>query len=248
MTLDDYQERWRIKGIQPSLSMYNVGHEVTPNFGGLKVSLNCIRPDVEIRYTVDGTEPNRYASLYRRPWIVKKTQVIKCATFKDGEQMGQTLVLPIRMNPVTGRNLLRSNPIERRMVNGVRGSLKCTDGEWASWAKNDSIVLTFDVGSRKGLHHLLLGCLNNYGLGIHKPKKIEVWLSDNDVAFWKVADKNFNADEIFREGRFVEDLDFKFEGTARYVRLVMKGIGKCPSYHVRPGMEARIFLDEVVIE
>ena len=248
MTLDDYQERWRIKGIQPSLSMYNVGHEVTPNFGGLKVSLNCIRPDVEIRYTVDGTEPNRYASLYRRPWIVKKTQVIKCATFKDGEQMGQTLVLPIRMNPVTGRNLLRSNPIERRMVNGVRGSLKCTDGEWASWAKNDSIVLTFDVGSRKGLQHLLLGCLNNYGLGIHKPKKIEVWLSDNDVAFWKVADKHYSTDEIFREGRFVEDLDFKFEGTARYVRLVMKGIGKCPSYHVRPGMEARIFLDEVVIE
>lgn len=248
LALDDYLERWKIKGIKPSMSMYNIGHEVVPNFGGLRVSLNCIRPDVEIRYTTDGSEPHRYAYIYRRPWVVKKSQTLKCAAFKDGVQMGQTLVLPIQMNPVTGRNLLRSNAVERRMVNGVRGSLKNTDGEWASWAKNDSIVLTFDVGSRKELHHVLLGCLNDYGLGVHKPRKIEVWLSDNDVVFWKVFDKSFHVDEIFREGRFVEDLKLGFEGVARYVRLILKGIGKCPSYHVRPGLDSKIYIDEVVIE
>ena len=248
MTLDNYQERWEMKGIQPSWAMYNIGHEVVPSFGGLRVSLNCVRPDVEIRYTTDGSEPHRYSSIYRRPWIVKDSQIIKCATFKEGRQMGQTLILPIRMNSVTGRNLLRSNAVERRMVNGVRGSLKNTDGEWASWAKNDSIVLTFDVGSRKRLNSISLGCLNNYGLGIHKPEKIEVLLSDNDVVFWKVLDKCYHTDEVFKEGRFVEELKFEFEGTARYVRLILKGIGKCPSYHVRPGLEAKIYLDEVVIE
>ena len=85
-------------------------------------------------------------------------------------------------------------------------------------------------------------------MGILKPEKIEVLLSDNDVVFWKVFDKCYHTDEVFKEGRFVEELKFEFEGTARYVRLILKGIGKCPSYHVRPGLEAKIYLDEVVIE
>lgn len=247
-TLDEYQTRWKAKGIKPSMSMYNIQHEVTPEFGDLKVTLECIRPDVEIRYTTDGSDPDGYASLYRKPWMVKETQTIKCATFKDGKQMGQTLVLPIQKGLITGKNLLRSNRVERRVLNGVRGSMKSTDGEWAFWTKNDSIALTFDVGARKKLGRVSMGCLNDFGLAIHKPKEVEVWLSDNDVIYWKVAEKSYEKEEIFREGRAVENLDFEFEGTARYVRVILRGAGECPSYHVRSGKEAQIYVDEVQIE
>ena len=247
-SLDGYYPRWEAKGINPSKSMYNVRHSVDPNFGDVKVALDCIRPDVEIRYTTDGTEPHEYATLYRKPWIVKESQTIKCATFKDGKQMGQTLVLPIQKHAITGKNLLRSNRMERRVLNGLRGSLKNTDGEWASWTNNDSITLTFDAGSRKKLSRVSLGCLNDYGLAIHKPGKVEVWLSDNEVYYWKVAEKTYRAGEVFREGRFVEDLEFGFEDAARYVRLILKGVGKCPEFHVRPGMEAQVYIDEVQIE
>ena len=247
-TLDGYFPRWEAKGIKASKSMYNVRHDVDPNFGDLKVALECIRPDVEIRYTTDGTEPHEYATLYRKPWIVKESQTIKCATFKDGKQMGETLVLPIQKNAITGKNLLRSNRMERRVLNGLRGSLKNTDGEWAAWTNNDSIALTFDAGSRKKLGRVSFGCLNDYGLAIHKPEKVEVWLSDNEVYYWKVAEKTYRASEVFREGRFVEDLDFEFQDAARYVRLIIKGGGKCPESHVRPGKEAQVFIDEVLIE
>ncbi len=64
-------------------------------------------------------------------------QIIKSATFKNGKQMGQTWTLPvIRWNKATAKRMLRSNPVERVMVNGVRGSLKYTDSEWASWTRN----------------------------------------------------------------------------------------------------------------
>ena len=56
--------------------------------------------------------------------------------------MGQTLTLPIQWNKATAKRMLRSNPVERVMVNGVRGSLKYTDSEWASWTRNDSIAST----------------------------------------------------------------------------------------------------------
>ena len=247
-TLDGYMERWEEKGIHTSKSMYNVQHEVVPDFGELKITLGCIRPDVSIRYTIDGSEPHGHSMLYRKPWNIKTSQVIKCATFMGGKKMGETLVIPVRKGEITGKNLLRSNAVERRVLNGLRGSLKSTDGEWASWTKNDSIALTFDVGTRKKLTHVSLGCLNSYGLAIHKPKKVEIWLSDNEVYYWKIAEKNYTSDEIFREGRFVEELDFKFEDAARYVRIVLKGAGACPERHVRPEMEAKIYLDEVSIE
>ena len=210
--------------------------------------LDCIRPDVEIRYTLDGKEPDGYAVLYRRPIVVKENVEIKCATFREGKQMGKTLVLPIRKNEVTGKDLLRSNAVERRVVNGVRGSMKSTDGEWASWTKNDSIALTLDMGSRKKMNRIVLGYLNDYGLAIHKPEKLEVWLSDNDRLYWNMVEKQFDKDEVFKEGRFVEDLSFILDDAARYVRIIMKGVGGCPQWHVRPGMEAQIYMDEIQIE
>ena len=246
--LDDYQERWRIKGIQPSMSMYNVRHEVVSDFGNLKVTLDCIRPDVEIRYTIDGKEPDNSSALYRRPLVINGSAEVKCATFKKGKRMGKTLVLPLMKNELTGKELLRSNLVERRVVNGLRGSLKNTDGEWASWTKNDSIALTFDIGSRKKMERIVLGFLNDYGLAIHKPEKIEVWLSDNDMLYWKMVDEQFDEDVIFKEGRFVEDLSFVLDDAARYIRVIMKGVGDCPSWHVRPGMETQIYMDEVQIE
>ena len=246
--LDDYRERWCMKGIRSSMSEYNVKHEVVPNFGDLKMMLSCIRPDVEIRYTTDGSEPHGYSMLYRRPLIIKQSQIVKCATFKDGKRVGQILAVPVHVSGVTGRNVLRSTSVERRLVNGVRGSLKNTDDEWAFWKKNDSIAVTIDVGARKRLGKVSLGYLNHFGLGIHKPQKVEVWLSDNDVHYWKATEQTFGTDEIFAEGRFTEEMEFIFKDVARYVRVIMKGAGKCPEHHVRPGLEAQIYLDEVLIE
>ena len=51
--------------------------------------------------------------------------------------------------------------------------------------------------------------MNDYGLAIHKPQKVEVWLSDNDVQYWKVSEKVFALDEIFREGNFKEEMEFE---------------------------------------
>ena len=246
--LDSYAERWKLKGITPAQSMYNIEHEVMPEFGNVKVSLKTQRPDLEIRYTLNERELQASSTVYRRPLVVKEAKTVKCATFKDGKQMGKTLVLPIVFNESTGKKLLRSNPVEQRLVNGLRGSLKCTDSEWASWTMNDSIALTLDMGSRKKFKRVSIGCLNDYGMGIHKPQTMEVWLSDNEVSYWKVSEKSFSKREIFCEGRMVEDLALDVDDAARYVRIVLKGVGKCPITHVRPHQDAKIYMDEIMVE
>lgn len=247
--MDRYNEHLAEKGIVYARSMYNIQHKVTPENGVLQVKLECIRPDVEIRYTVDGSEPTASSSLYTDSLTVTAAQTIKSATFAQGEQMGQTLVLPIAWNKATGKPILGNKPNEKLMTNGVRGSLKYTDFEWCCWEKSDHISFTIDLLEKEKLSTFTIGCITNYGMAVHKPKSIRIAVSDDNETYREIAGLHFTAEEIFREGAFIEDFSVDMKGTeARYVRVTAEGAGACPADHVRPGQEARVYFDEIRIE
>ena len=247
--MDRYNEHLAEKGIVYARSMYNIQHKVTPENGVLQVKLECIRPDVEIRYTVDGSEPTAGSSLYTDSLTVTAAQTIKSATFAQGERMGRTLVLPIAWNKATGKPILGNKPNEKLMTNGVRGSLKYTDFEWCCWEKSDHISFTIDLLRKEKLSTFTIGCITNYGMAVHKPKSIRIAVSDDNETYREIAGLHFTAEEIFREGAFIEDFSVDMKGAeARYVRVTAEGAGACPADHVRPGQEARVYFDEIMIE
>lgn len=247
--MDGYNEHLEEKGIVYARSMYNIQHKVTPENGALKVSLECIRPDVEIRYTTDGSEPTNTSSLYSDTLTVTETQTIKGATFAEGKQMGKTLSLPIVWNKATAKPVLGSNPNGKLLVNGLRGSLKYTDFEWCSWQRSDLISFTIDLQKKEELNNFTIGCITNYGMAVHKAKSIRVSVSDDNSNFREVGRLSFTPKEIFREGTFIEDFTIDMKGVAaRYVRITAEGAGVCPPDHVRPGQEARVYFDEIMIQ
>ena len=59
----------------------------------------------------------------------------------------------------------------------------------------------------------------------------------------------YSPEEIYQEGTFRNDYSIDMGGvSARYVRVTAEGAGVCPDEHVRPGQEARVYFDEVIIE
>ena len=46
----------------------------------------------------------------------------------------------------------------------------------------------------------------------------------------------------------MEDLSFEIDDASRYVRIIMRGAGKCPATHVRPGQDAKVYVDEIMVE
>ena len=247
--MDVYNEHLTAKGIVYARSMYNIQHKVTPENGVLKVKLDCIRPDMEIHYTTDGSEPTTGSPLYKKELSVSGSQTIRCATFAQGRQMGKTLILPVCWNLATAKPVLGSNPNEQLLVNGIRGSLKYSDYEWCSWTENDSISFTIDLLEKEVLNTFVLGCITDYGMAIHKPLSLKVEVSDDNRIFREISTLRFTLQEIFREGNFVEDISVKMGGIeARYVRVTAQGPGTCPEYHVRPGQDSRLSFDEIIIE
>lgn len=237
------------RGIGHATSMYNIQHTVTPNGdGSVSVALDCIRPDVEVRYTTDGGKPTSTTKLYHKPMPVAADVLIKGATFDGKEQKGATLPLPISFNKATGRTVSSDGADNiGALTNGVRGSMKYTDGEWASWHDSDEVTFTVDLGKKHQVNGVKLGTITNYGMAAHKPRCIEVWLSDDGTTYTKAAEKTFDDADIFREGTFREDITFDIDGKAKYVRIKATGAGACPDDHVRPGQAARIYFDEIIV-
>lgn len=228
-------------------SMYNIDHKVTPKGKKLMVELSCIRPDVEIRYTEDGTEPVASSSLYASPLTVKSTTCIKAATFMNGEKMGETLLLDLQWNKATGKEVLASNEKRYVLTNGVRGSLRHTDFEWAGWYDEDASFI-LDMGKRTPVKEVRIGCITNSGMAVHKPSLIRLSVSNNKKTFVPVREITFSQEDIFKNRTAVEDAVFSgLDLNARYLKLEMENPGLCPIGDIREDQKIWMYFDELIV-
>ena len=246
--LDNYLAHLDMKGIVYAKSMYNVQHKSTPKDGSVNITLTCDRTDVEIRYTTDDSEPNVKSKLYSDTLNINKSLTIKCASFKNGEKMGKTLVLPVSFNKATGKKILGAKSDNYMLVNGVRGSKRQSDFEWCAWEPEKVNSFTVDLNETEKLSKVTLGVITNYGMAVHKPKSISIEVSDNNKNFRQCCKREFTTDKIFVEDNIVEDIEFAVEENARFVKVTIEGPGACPDNHLRPGQVSRYYFDEIIIE
>lgn len=248
--LDNYLAHLEKKGVTYARSMYNIQHTVIPDNGKLKVQLECERTDVKIRYTLDGKEPDMYSPVYTEPLSLEKGTTLRCASFREDMRAGEILTLSLSGNKATGKPVLSENSRTSLLTNGVRGSLRQSDFEWCTWDNLSSSTFTVDLQSAESVHKVILGCLTNYGMAVHKPKMLKVEISTDNRTFIPIGQRDFSEKDIFREGNYVEDIIFTFENQhARYIRVTAEGFGACPSYHyMRPGQPARYYFDEIQVE
>ncbi len=243
--LDNYTAHLEQKDVVYARSMFNIQHRIIPNDNGaLTLTLECERPDVDIHYTLDGTEPTATSPRYTQALTLKENVTVKAATFAGNEQQGKTLILPVEWNKATAKPLVNAASGMEVLVNGLRGSLKQTDFEWYTGAMS----VTVDLQQPEDIRSCTAGCITNYGMAVHKPKSMTVELSDDNLHFKEAGKLTFTDDEIFREGNFIEDLRIDVDhARARYIRFTFEAPSNYPADHVRPGQPSRVYLDELII-
>lgn len=256
--LDTFTAHLDQKGVKYAKSMYNIQHEVLADtINNLSVSLECERPDVEIRYTTDESEPTGSSKVYTEPFEVTKTTCVKAATFRDGVQMGKTLVLPLQWNKATAKPVLDVKtgqllPKQQQglLVNGVKGSDRQTDFEWVTGAVDEPFAFTVDLLQQEPVKAVSVGSVSFYGMGVHKPRAMKVEVSQDNQSFREVGSLSFTDQQIFEKGRKVETLKVTLKEAveARYVRVTLQPAGVCPKEHIKAGQTARFYVDEIVIE
>ncbi len=235
-------------GVGYARSMYNIDHKVTPDNGKLSVEMSCIRPDVEIRYTTDGSEPTAGSKLYKSPVTVKKDGVLKAATFMGGEQKGMTLKLDLHFNKATGKNVITKNDKTYALTNGLRGSDRHSDFEWAGWYAQDA-SFTVDLGKRMDVSSVTLGNVTNSAMGVHQPAVVRLSVSDDNKTFRTVKELTISTEEVFRHRWAIEDILLNgFKAKARYLKIDATNPGKCPVGDVREGQDVWMYFDEIIVK
>lgn len=83
----DLMDLWKVHYRQPDID--GVPNDTLKIDPGYKATLICPRPEWEIRYTTDGSEPTMGSKLYSKPVTIKGAYTLKARPFKSGEAVGR---------------------------------------------------------------------------------------------------------------------------------------------------------------
>lgn len=244
--MDGFLNRLEAKGVTYSKAMYNIQHEaVSDGEGTVAVTLQCERPDVVIRYTMDGSDPCADSPVYSGAISIGEAVMLKAATFfPDGSQAGTLLELPVGWSKATACRVMSGRPAANVLTNGVRGSLRQTDFEWCHF--HDDAVIVVDLGQVSEIRQVVIGTLTNYGMAFNRPSSISLSLSVDGIDYVPACSCGWSDEEIFREGNFKDDVVFSFiPCPARYVKIKAVHPGVCPEGHIRSGQLSRFCFDEI---
>ncbi len=248
--LDGVLERMDFMGIEYARSMYNLDHKVTPKDGKLLVNISSIRPDVEVRYTLKNNVARGYDKLLSGEILLDKSTTIAAATFSDGSQLGQTLLLPVSFNKATAKPISHIGakvPVEL-LVNGVRGSDKPSDFEWCGWYRTDGGFIV-DLQSVESVSHISLGEIMDNTLAIGLAKRVVVSYSQDGETYTTLLDKTRSEEECFEQVISVKDISLTgLDIEARYVKVEFENPGKITAHLPRGGQDCYLYFDEIIIE
>ncbi|AFN74829.1 putative alpha-1,2-mannosidase precursor [Melioribacter roseus P3M-2] len=206
----------------------------------------------EIYYVLDSNDPKTNGLLYNEPIIVNNSTLLKFVSSKDGifSKVVTSEFHKVPTNWDIHYNTMYDPPYtgggKWGLIDGIRGNENFNSDAWQGYeGKNLNVVI--DLGNAEKINELSINFLQNIGSWIFLPEKVEFYLSLDGKNFVKVYSAEYKLTEYDKfEG-------IKHFGTkllnkeARYIKIIGKNIGVCPSWHPGAGGKAWIFVDEINI-
>lgn len=240
------------------LSYHKGAFEVTSDYENdtqnrkLSVRLNTLG-DRKLYYTLDGSEPTEASLLYEGPFSIDSSAVLRAKVIMPGEVAGNVLCDTISVNkatfcPVT----LAGQPSPSYtykgasiLTDGLTGDTRYNTGRWLGFLCD--FDATVDLGKAAEVSSAAFRTDVSIGSAVMDIIGMEVWCSADGTSFTKVAESSkpvLTKDD--RDGIYRHELTFETRA-ARYVRIVGKVTPKLPKWHIWPGGDAFIFVDEIYV-
>ncbi len=219
-----------------------------------QLSLSVNAEDAEIRFTLDGTEPDETSTLYSHSLNLEQTQIVKAITVKDKIKSKISIIeftKVLGIKSVDLKNMPSSKfPAEYgglSLVDGKLGNDDFNHSAWMGFEVND-FEAVFDFGKVQSFNKVSLRCIENQGSWIFLPTQVEILISKNGKIFKSIG--ILNEDEIKSpEKRNTILIEKKFTNVnSRYLKVIAKNIGQCPKGHAGEGGKAWLFVDEIIVE
>ena len=209
----------------------------------------------EIRYTLDGSEPDEQSPLYHGPFFITDNAVVRSRTLGELGYPDRISTDTVRVNKATFcRVTLNSTPHENytfsgapTLVDGLRGANSYRTGLWLGFCGND-LDATIDLGRKQKISEVRFNADVFQCDGVVDARGVEVFTSTDGKRFKRVAKQDYP--DIVRDEEFVvkrHAVAFK-PVSARYVRVVIQSEKCLPSWHAFAGSNGFLFVDEIEVD
>lgn len=246
--LDNMCEIYDQLGLTYAGSMFNIFHDVKAEGDNFKVNLSCIRPDVDIRYTLDGTMPTASSPVYSSDLAFKGNTLLLAQTFKGNEAKGKVLSLNPQTSLSTGARIEGNAENIGCLINGLHGTERYTDGEYVN-LYDQNLDLIIDLRSQKEISKIIMGTLLNAGMAVCYPESVTIESSADGENYSLLTEKTFEESERFPNSLTKSQLVFdNFQALqTQYIRISVKKPGLFPKGTPREKQIGRLAFDEVLI-
>lgn len=222
------------------------------------VTLRTLFKDRPIYFTVDGRTPSKGANLYKRPFTIGRSCLVRAVSYNKWDEavfseqyllfhkaIGKLKKLNTRYSDY---NAKYSGGGDNALTDGVLGSDETyTDGHWQGyWGKDVDVNL--DLGTSTAVKNITMRFFHNANDWILTPQTIEIYTSP-DGKEWQLAHTEQFTPDFRDRGGFVRTLTIRNPKiTARHLRVVAKNPGPLPEWHLAKGNDSWLFCDEIVVE
>jgi uncharacterized membrane protein len=225
------------------------------------ILLQLIHPvgDVEIRFTLDGTDPDSIASpLFDKQILLNRSTAIKARAYKSGWLSSSVAVLNVYRSGIKPDSVILLTKLNR--VHQAKGAATFFDHQmgsfnanspawannWAGFIKND-MALVLEFRSPTAISSVALNTLVETETFIFPPSAIEVWggASKNDL---KLITRIKPDLPTTYSKPFIKFIECEFQThTVSYLKIVSTPVMKLPSWHKSKDRAALLLIDEVFI-
>ncbi|WP_188746813.1 chitobiase/beta-hexosaminidase C-terminal domain-containing protein [Parapedobacter defluvii] len=226
----------------------------------LQITMSHPIPGVEIRYSLDGKEPDSSNStVFDKPISIRSNQQLSVKAFKEGWAPSPTIVRGyVRSAKTPDRIVMEGRPHylypARREISFFdleSGGNNHADGKWQGYLKSPlSAVMHFDEPT--AIDTLTLSVMQNYQgityMPVYAPEYIEVWGgadTTEEKLLAKLSPVPGKPEQL--EGHRLIDCPIHTTNL-RYLKLIARPYRKIPDGYPGAGGEAWLFVDEIILK
>jgi len=253
-------ERWTSSSTQLLLPAPVISAKTMSFYDSLVVQWSVL-PGMQIRYTLDGSDPAQGIVAKTNQLILKETTRIRMVqllptadadnyAFKSDESEAVFNRLPRRIklswSPAPKAEYQAGGPLT--LVDGLFGDTEWRKGRWVGWEGKD-VELLLDFGSPQEIKAVYGSFVQDSKPWIVFPKAMEVYGSSDGKSYQLLFSSTEKVDAL-NEAVQIHQLGQKLAAPVqlRYLKIKIVHYGQLPRQHLGHPNAAYIFMDEVVVQ
>ena len=220
------------------------------------VVIRSLLPGKKIYYTLDGSVPDSSSVIYKGPFKIDSTVLIKATVLPGDTENIKNIIFKklvrVYKGPVAGIRL--AYPFSEKygghgvisLVDGVHGSKNYRDGNWLGFEGVDVVA---DIQLKKPfvLDSVTVTFLQNMRSWILFPEWVSCAVSEDGKHFLQ-EQKRENKVSWQTPGTVIQPFSFTSKKkNIRFIRIHAKNTGRLPAWHNAAGGKAWLFIDEIEI-